>query len=84
MVFIINLNIQRGIFMIIFVSRVNYSAMNKATTPITREIKCPFLIIFHQAGILFLCNICPFSTIYIHSVISVVVCEFIFSNGQRF
>lgn len=37
MVFIINLNIQRGIFMIIFVSRVNYSAMNKATMPITRD-----------------------------------------------
>ncbi|WP_220380874.1 hypothetical protein, partial [Klebsiella pneumoniae] len=29
--------------------------------------------ITHQAGILFLCNNCPFSTIYIHSVISVVV-----------
>lgn len=50
MVFIINLNIQRGIFMIIFVSRVNYSAMNKATTPITREIKMPVLNNISSSG----------------------------------
>ncbi len=36
--------------MIIFVSRVNYSAMNKATTPITREIKMPVLNNISSSG----------------------------------
>ncbi|MCS6037008.1 hypothetical protein LNQ52_15070 [Klebsiella pneumoniae subsp. pneumoniae] len=42
---------SKGIFHdYFFVSRVNYSAMNKATMPITREIKMPVLNNISSSG----------------------------------
>jgi hypothetical protein len=47
---IINLNNRRGIFMLYFVNRVNYSIINKATMLVKRDVKMPVLNNISSSG----------------------------------